>query len=327
MRIVLIGAVESTKVALETLAEACSLPVAVFSPSLDLAHLNSDFIDLSPICSRYSLPIHRFRKINTPQIVDEIYEYHPDVIFVIGLSQIIGRELLSVAPLGALGFHPSALPKNRGRAVIPWTIILQLKETGSTLFWLDEKVDSGPIASQRTFSVGPEETAKTLIEKHLKALKEMLFELIPKLQNGTCPAESQNEAEATWCAKRTQADGMIDWSWPARKIWDLIRAVSEPYPGAFTFYHGEKVIIWEAKYVGEAPYYGLPGQIQLLEPRGVLIQCGDGKHILLKTVQKEDSDKQEANELFTKLHSILGFNTLEAFLEIKNLKARSSLHE
>ena len=327
MRSILIGSVESTKVALETLIEAGVPPAAVFSPSLKLAHLNSDFVDLSPICNKYSLTIHRFNNINDPAIIAEISKYCPDILFVIGLSQIIGQELLSVAPLGALGFHPTALPKNRGRAVIPWTIILQLKETGSTLFWLDEKVDHGPIALQRTFFIDPEETAKSLIEKHLKALKDMLLELIPKLHKGIYPAEPQNEAEATWCARRTPADGLIDWSSPAHKIWTLIRAVGEPYPGAFTFYRGQKVIIWEADYIGEAPFYGLPGQIQLFQPGGALVQCGDGKHILLKIAQKEGYAKQKANELFTKLHSVLGFNILDAYMELKSLKERSSINE
>ncbi|MGB9880935.1 MAG: methionyl-tRNA formyltransferase, partial [Anaerolineae bacterium] len=140
------------------------------------------------------------------------------------------------------------------------------------------------------------------------------------LESGKPPRHPQDHSKATYCAKRTPADGLIDWQQPAERIWTLIRAVGEPYPGAFTFHRGRKLIIWEATFVPSAPYCGLPGQIQAISQDGVLVQCGDGRHIKLRTVQAEGEDRCPASEYFTKVHEVLGIDWLSVYQQIREFR-------
>ena len=250
--------------------------------------------------------------INAIDTIQIIKEYNPDYIFVIGWSQIIKKEILETPKRGIIGYHPSPLPKNRGRGVIPWTILQKNKETGSTLFWIDEGIDSGDILLQKVFPVEYNETAKTLYMKHMKVLRELLIEALGLIEDGNPPRIPQDHSKTTYCAKRTPEDGLINWDLPAEEIWTLIRAVTEPYPGAFTYYKDKKLIIWEAVYIGDAPYWGLPGQIQQLSSSGALVTCGDGKVLLIKTIQLEGGQKTSPQDIF-KIHDKLGIDWLKLY--------------
>jgi methionyl-tRNA formyltransferase len=133
--------------------------------------------------------------------------------------------------------------------------------------------------------VDASETAATLYDKHLICLREMLAALVPAFQRDALPRTPQDHAKASFCARRTADDGYIDWQRPAEEIWTLIRATTEPYPGAFTVYASRKAIIWSADLVGDAPYFGLPGQIQDFVDGDALVQCGDGRHVRLRRVE------------------------------------------
>jgi methionyl-tRNA formyltransferase len=319
MKIILVGTVKSTLVALETMIEKSIKPITVVTLPLSKAYRHSDFVDLRPLTLKYNIPIIEASNINNPETIEKIKSFEPDYMFVIGWSQILNKEVLAIPSKGSIGYHPAPLPKNRGRAVIPWAILQGEKETGSTLFWLDEGVDSGDILLQKIFPVDFNETATTLYEKHLKVLKELLLEALSLLINGKAPRIPQDHTKATYCAKRTPADGYINWDLPAKHIWTLIRAVTEPYPGAFTFYKGKKLIIWEADYIGDAPYCGIPGQIQAFEGTGALVKCGDGNHILLKVVQLEGEDKILPRNLF-KLHEKLGIDFISLYQKLHREK-------
>lgn len=321
MRVVLIGAVESTKVTLEAMVEFGIKPLVVTLP-LSYSYRHSDFVDLRDICKENNLEIIETKNVNSVDTVKYIREYEPDYLFVIGWSQIIKKELLEIPKNGSIGYHPAPLPKNRGRGVIPWTILQEAKETGSTLFWLDEGVDSGDILLQEIFLLEPNETATSLYNKHINILKHLIRKALNLLREGNPPRIPQDHTKATYCAKRTPEDGLIDWNLPAKKIWTLIRAVTDPYPGAFTFYKNKKLIIWEADYIEDAPFYGLPGQIQDISENGALVSCGDGKFVLLKTVQLENTKGTSPINIF-KIHDKLGINWLEIYrkyLEVINGK-------
>jgi len=313
MKFILIGAVRSTQIALETFVESSLKPVALVTLPLTKSYRHSDFVDLRPLAYKYNIPIIETLNINDFEILKMIKSYKPDYMFVIGWSQILNKEVLKLPSKGTIGYHPAPLPKNRGRAVIPWTILQDEKETGSTLFWMDEGVDSGDILLQRNFPVDSNETAKTLYEKHLKVLREMLSEALPLLINDRAPRIPQDHTKATYCAKRTPVDGYINWDLPAKNIWTLIRATTEPYPGAFTFYKGKKLIIWDADYIGEAPYCGIPGQIQAFDGTSAIVKCGDGNHILIKIVQIEGEEKNFPKNIF-KIHEKLGVDFVNLYL-------------
>jgi methionyl-tRNA formyltransferase len=309
MRTVLVGAVESTRIALEVLAGHGVPPAALFTLPRAESRRHADYVDLRPVAAQWNVPVRDIVSVNAPEVLDEVRALEPTYAFVIGWSQICRRPFLDIPRAGAIGFHPAALPENRGRAVIPWTILQDRSETGSTLFWLDEGVDSGDILFQQRFQLHPDETAATLYSKHLEALRAMLAAAIPMLQGETAPREPQDHSRATYCAKRTPADGLIDWRAPARAVWTLIRAAGDPYPGAFSLYGGKYLFVWEADYVGDAPYTGLPGQVQALRDGGVLVQCGDGRHVLLKVIQLDGGLRLPAARVIRN-HARLGIDWL-----------------
>ena len=300
MRIVLIGAVESTREALQTLIAGGNAPIAVLTLPAATLSRHSDGVDLAPIAAENFIGVHYTNNVNSDETLHFLTGVEPDLLLVIGWSQICGVKFRNVSRLGAIGFHPSALPKLRGRAVIPWTIITGQTETGSTFFWLDASIDSGDIVMQKIFPVARDETARSLHDRHLQALKSMIPELVAAVQSGNPPRFPQEHTDASFCARRTAADGRIDWQAPAAEILTLIRAVGDPYPGAFTRYDGSVLFIDAARLVDDSQrFIGLTGQVQTHTDHGFVVRCGDGDCIEITSWRMEDVSKPRR-------HSMLG---------------------
>lgn len=277
MKSVFVGAVEGSRVALDALVRAGRAPALVITISPELASRHSDFADLAPMARAADSDVLFTSQINSASTVAALRDVKPDLCMVIGWSQICKEEFRSVAKFGNIGFHPAPLPRFRGRAVIPWTILQNEKTSGSSLFWLDDGVDSGPIILQKMFALSPDETAQSLYSKHSVNLAEMLPEAVRLVENGAAPRIAQNPSLATYCAKRTPDDGLIDWRDTAENVLRFVRAVGYPYPGAFAFSGGEKIFIDLAMpFSGSRRYIGLTGQIQGDTDRGFLVRCGDG---------------------------------------------------
>lgn len=277
MRIVLVGAVESSNVAFNALVKAGKPPVLVVTLPQDAADRHSDFTDIGSPAAAIGSAVFRTTNTNAPETIMAIENAEPDVTFVIGWSQICKAPFRAIARIGSIGFHPAALPRLRGRGVIPWTILLGEKTAGSTLFWLDEGTDSGPVLLQKIFHVGEEETARSLYLKHMRNIEEMIPEAVHRLETGDAPRIEQDHRQASYCAKRTPEDGLIDWRMPAAQILTLIRAVGDPYPGAYTSCNGLKLHIDTAAPASPIPrYIGITGQVQAHTPRGFVVMCGDG---------------------------------------------------
>ena len=276
MRIAFVGAVEGSQVALEALVAAGATPVLVMTLPPEASGRHSDFADLAAPARAAGAAVHFATDINAPETVTALQHVRPDLTMVIGWSQICRGPFREVARLGTLGYHPAPLPRFRGRAVIPWTIIANESETGSTIFRLDEGVDSGPILAQELFAVAPDETARSLYEKHKRSLARLVPQAVAAVREGN-GGTPQDHALASYCAKRTADDGLIDWHEPAADILRLIRAVGDPYPGAFTFGNGERIVIEAARaFAPKGRYLGMPGQVQSHTDNGFTILCGDG---------------------------------------------------
>jgi len=312
VRLVLVGAVEGSRQALEALLEAGCNVVYVFTLAPEYARRHSDFADLRPLCEGFGVPMSGINNINEPEVLEQLRTLDPDYLLVLGWSQIVKPELLRLPRRGAIGFHPALLPEGRGRAALPWTILLGLKRSGCTLFFMDEGMDSGDIICQQAFDIAPDETAQTLYRKVTSTLRVMIAEIAPGLSRGELPRRRQDHAHATYTAKRTGRDGLIDWQQPAHKVWTLIRAVGAPYPGAFTFYRQRRLIVWEADLVPRANYVGVVGQVLRSEPGGVLMQCGEG-YLRLVTVQEEGQAMMAATQYFTRVHDVLGVDWLTLY--------------
>lgn len=289
MRTVLIGAVESSATTLRVLTELGHPPalVATLDPETGRAR-HSDYVDLGPLAGPDS-EVVRIAKVNDPAFIGRVRDLSPDFVFVIGWSQIVGPELRAAAGNCAIGFHPTALPKHRGRAVLAWTILLGELETGCSLFVIDDGVDSGPLLAQERFAVAPREDVTTLMGKHIAALERMLQTLVPRLAAGTWETVVQDDGLASYCAGRRAEDGLIDWSQDADAIDRLIRAVSAPYPGAFTFTRKRRLTIWEAEPIDlPNPWHAADGQIVLHDDGAPVVRCGDGRFLRLLRYDTDD---------------------------------------
>ncbi|MHA7819593.1 MAG: methionyl-tRNA formyltransferase [Erythrobacter sp.] len=255
--------------------EGCP-PAVVATLSLDLSKRHSDFVDLEPLAREHDIPVVRVNNINDPESIEAVRAAAPDYIYIVGWSQICGPEFMALAPDRAIGYHPTALPRMRGRAAQPWTILNDEKITGGSLFWVDDGVDTGDILEQRFFHVSPRETARTLYDKHMAALDAMIRASLASLGTGSPPRMKQDEACATYAARRRPEDGRIDWAAPARDIDRLVRAVTRPYPGAFTTYAGKRLVIWSAEFTAEHNHHGVIGQVVGVNGDGFDVMTGDG---------------------------------------------------
>jgi len=218
--------------------------------------------------------------VNAPDTVDAVRALEPGLIFVVGWSQLVRDAFISTASEGVYGMHPTLLPRHRGRAPIPWAIITGLARTGVTLFEItDPTADSGPIVGQAEIPIAPDETAATLYEKTADAHVELVRECVPQLLAGTAPRIPQDPRRASVWAKRTPADGIIDWETRAAYLDAWVRAQTRPYPGAFTFLGDERIVVWRARPVerrSDAP----AGTVVELRAEGPVVCCGEGALLL-----------------------------------------------
>lgn len=282
MKSVLVGAVEGTETALRVMCAEGHAPAMLVTLTEELASRHSDFVDLAPLARQNGVAVHRTRNSNDPDTLAAIAATEPDVIFVIGWSQLCGAAFRAIPRLGCIGFHPSALPKLRGRGVVAWTVILGETQSGASLFWLADGADTGDIAAQSVFPIDPEhETARSLYDRHLTEMAALLPGLLAQLAAGEVPRTPQDHSTATVCAKRTPEDGAIDWSAPAAEIHRLIRGAGPPYPGAFSHdAGGQKIALTTATLRPDDGYYiGLPGQVQAVADTAFTVMCGDNRCI------------------------------------------------
>lgn len=311
-----IGTVMSSYEALEELLINGVDIVGVFT--LDKAYTEdvSDYADLKPLCEKFSVPFYTFKHVNDEQVVNELKKVAPDYIFVIGLSQLVKEEILHLPPLGCIGAHPSLLPKGRGRASIPWTILNEDKEGGISVFYLEEGADSGAIISQRQFAVASNENAASLYHKVVSSLRDIIKEIAPQIKKGTLTGAKQNEAFATYTAKRIPTDGFINWDGMSiHEIEKLIRATTYPYPGAYTYYKRKKLIIWEATIVDCTEFIAIPGQIlKVTENQTVWIKTIDGVLELGKV--SFEGKKVMSGEVIKLIGHKLGINMAEIIEEL-----------
>lgn len=262
MKSILIGSVVSSEIVLEEMIQS-KFPVdMVFSLDEQYSKDVSGYYPIHKTAENNGIPFRKFKRIGTQENIDLIKEIEPDYIFVIGLSQIVSKDIIDCAKCGVVGFHPTPLPKFRGRAAMVWQVLLGVHETKCTLFMIDEGMDSGDILGQEEYLIEDTDYAVDVERKLCDALRRLTPRVLAQILDGTIHPVKQNEEEATYLLIRRPEDGWINWQQPVEKIQRLIRAVSKPYPGAFGMYDGEhKIIIWKADYLENKKYIGIPGQI------------------------------------------------------------------
>ncbi|MBQ7696080.1 MAG: methionyl-tRNA formyltransferase [Lentisphaeria bacterium] len=288
MKTLLIGSVGSSKVVLQAMIET-NFPIThVFSLDEVVSANVSGYYPIHEIAESRGIPFTKFKKINDEENVSIIKSIAPDYIFVVGLSQLVSREIIKCAKLGVIGFHPTPLPKMRGRAANVWQVLLGVHETKCSMFFIDDGMDSGDILGQEDYVIEDSDYAMDIYRKIEEATYRLSKRVLQEIVDGTLNPVKQNEEEATYLLKRSPEDGEIDWNEPIATIHRLIRAVSRPFPGAFGMYDGKhKFIIWRADIRENTKYIGMNGQIARLGADGIDVVCRDG---LLHVTEYENVD-------------------------------------
>jgi methionyl-tRNA formyltransferase len=267
-------------------------------------------VDLAKFAEDAGIPILRVRNINLPEAVAWIRERAPDVVLVVGWTQLLKPELLRVPKIACLGFHASLLPKYRGRAPVNWAIINGETVTGNTMITLEPEADTGDIVAQRAIPITDEDDCNTIYQKVGQTEVEMLEEILPMMRRGLLPRKKQDDSQATVMPKRRPEDGLIDWRRSSREIYNWVRALTDPYPGAFSFLNGEKIWIWAACTDGEpiASQSHRPGEVILDRQGWPWVATADGwLRILSAQRQGEPTvSGQVAGRTFLAAGSLLG---------------------
>jgi len=226
------------------------------------------------------IPVFCPETVNTPEWIEKIRRMAPDILFSFYYRKLLNTEILRIPAVGAYNLHGSLLPAYRGRCPVNWVLVKGEKKTGVTLHHMIEKADAGDIVGQREIWISPEDTAATLYEKLCAGAGVLLGELLPLIKKGTAPRIPQDPERASYFGGRKPEDGKIDWSWPVERTYNLVRAVTEPYPGAFTGLGGRKMLIWRASPERSADPGPVPGTVEM-EGEDVYVRAADGRLKLL----------------------------------------------
>ena len=207
---------------------------------------NRWFGSVAEFCRERGIPVFSPKDVNAPPWPDRIRAASPDLLFSFYYRSMLKREILEIPPLGAMNLHGSLLPKYRGRAPVNWVLVKGETETGVTLHFMTEKPDAGDIVGQAAVPIALDDTAFTLFGKMVDAASRLLGDLLPRIASGEIPRRPNDLARGSYFGGRRPEDGRIDWSRPAVEIYNLVRAVTRPFPGAFAELAGEKLTVWWA---------------------------------------------------------------------------------
>lgn len=269
---------------------------AVFTHTDDPAE-NKWFRSVAELAARRRLPVFAPEDVNHPIWVERIRGMKPDLLFSFYYRKLLRRGILEIPPLGCLNLHGSLLPRYRGRAPLNWVLVNGEQESGVTLHYMTPRPDEGDIVAQESFPISDDDTAHSLHQKALEKASVLLDRTLPRILDGTAPRTPQDPAQASYFGGRSPEDGEIDWNCENRGVRNLVRAVTRPYPGAFSHLGERKILVWQATLSGGEPA-ARPGTILSADP--LEVACGQGS-IVVDYGQSEDgvycTGRQLAEEL------------------------------
>ena len=239
----------------------------------DNAGENNFFGSVARLAAEQGITVYAPEDVNHPLWVDRIRAMAPDVIFSFYYRNLLSDDILNLAPKGAFNLHGSLLPKYRGRAPLNWVLVNGEKETGVTLHRMTNRADAGDIVAQQTVAIADSDVALSLHRKLCAASQTLLGDVLPKIRSGQTQERAQNDADATYVGRRTPEDGRLTWEKPAQELHNLVRAVSDPWPGAFGYVGTNKFIVWKSR-VRTDMAAAKPGTVLSVAP--LVVACGEG---------------------------------------------------
>ena len=259
---------------------------------------NAFYASVAQMCASKGIPVHAPEDVNHPLWIERIAKLSPEYIFSFYYRNLLSEQLLATAKKGAFNLHGSLLPSYRGRAPANWVLVNGESETGVTLHRMVKRADAGAIVAQQRVAIERSDTALSLHGKLRIAATDLLRDTLPAMLQGKTSETAQDESQATVFGRRTAADGKLVWAKPAEQLFNLVRAVTQPYPGAFCAVGEHKLIVWSAEVVkgndGQAP-----GRVISVDP--LRIACGEDSLVILSGQRNDNglflSGPQLASEL------------------------------
>lgn len=291
-------------VGIESLLENGFEIAAVFTHRDD-PHENTWFCSAAETAASHGIPVFAPDDVNHPIWVEKIKSIGPDIIFSFYYRNLIGEEILAVPEAGGLNLHGSLLPAYRGRAPVNWVLVNGETETGVTLHYMTRRPDAGDIVAQKKVAIADNDTALTLHKKTAAAAGEMLDNILPRIKAGTAPRTPQDDTRASYFGRRSPEDGEIDWTRPASDVRNLVRAVTHPYPGAFSFVGERQCFFWSVKKVDNGGPAMHPGTILSTDP--LVVACGEGA-VEVQFGQPGDGVHVAGSQLASELHLTVGMS-------------------
>ena len=278
--------------------------VGVMSLTSIAAEKRSGVHDFQAECDRRGLSYHAVEHVNDQASIDIISAADPDLVIVLGWSQILSEEVLSIPSIGCIGAHASLLPEMKGSAPINWALIRGLDKTGNTLMWLDPGVDTGVIIDQYQFEIDIYDSCQSLYEKVAESNKIMLERSLPRVKTEGKVGREQKGPEGELLPRRKPSDGLIDFNQKTLDVYNFIRALTRPYPGAYVLYQDAQVVIWRASFFEACESKGVgvvSSYVYSFEESGcgVIVGTKDGGIIISEiTVDGLDVSGRELHNFF-----------------------------
>ena len=275
---------------------ARGVDVALVVTHEDSATENIWFGSVAAVAAEHGIPTITPADPASAELRDAVSRAKPDFIFSFYYRHMLPVDLLAIAARGAYNMHGSLLPKYRGRVPTNWAVLNGETETGATLHEMAAKPDAGAIIAQTPVPILPDDTAAQVFDKVTVAAEQTLWRVLPALVKGEAPHLPNDLAHGSYFGGRKPEDGRIDWSQPAQRVYNLIRAVAPPYPGAFTDIAGERFIVARARLAGP----GAPHSVSLADlPPGLHVSdnaflgvCGDGRAVAISELRHQRDDDQ-----------------------------------
>ncbi len=313
LNVVWVGFHEEGRFALPYLIEKGVNIGGIITLDESAAAKRSGVYDFSSLASIHAIPLYKVVNINGASSIELLKRLQPDVLCVIGWSQILSGDALNCADKLVIGAHASLLPHNRGSAPINWAIIKGERETGNSLISLCEKVDAGHILAQTKFDISIYDSCTSLYDKVAKSNAEMLYRVLSDLAAGQLKYLPQVGTDQPLLKRRQPEDGEIDWSLSSSSIYDFIRALTKPYPGAFSFLSGRKAIVWKASWSPVDSAAGCDGSIAGCRfgfdtaQCGIIVNCGEGQ-IVIHELEVCSEDIFTGESLINRFNHVGGFD-------------------
>ena len=246
------------------------------------------------------IPCSAERQPNSEAFLDKLRDLGPDLVVMCGYSKIVGRAFRQIPRHGCINLHASKLPFYRGAAPLNWALINGEDEIGLSIYQVDGGIDTGPLIAQETFEVTPSMTIKKVLDKSLELYPKLLIEVCDQFAAGTVRSQPQDLDEGSYFTKRYPQDGEFSWHGSSdQDIYNLVRALTQPYPGAYFIYQGQRVYVWTAS-LEKRNYHGVPGRVATRQGEGIVVIAKNRGLRLLK-VQVEEGPILPAREVFKRV--------------------------